>query len=143
MQMNLQYDILRTTTQPCSSPSASGQTADSPSLHMCPWTLSHIFYLHYFFILLVPCHLMSMYHVSQYKYRIMRPKSAASGRPIALIEISIMTKSSLPPFKRHLIHSDPLKPAALRTFHHPNIHSISNIPLEFRDSGRNQGNEKC
>lgn len=56
-----------------------------------------------------------------------------------------MTKSSLPPFKRHPIHSDPLKHAAtvLRTFDYPNIHSLSNIPLEFRDSGGNQGNAKC
>ena len=54
-----------------------------------------------------------------------------------------MTKPSLPPFKHHPIHSDPSKFTALRTFYHSNIHSISNIPLEFQDSGRNQGNAKC
>ena len=40
---------------------------------------------------------------------------------------SIMTKSSLPSFKRHPVRSDSSTPTALRTVSHPNIHRISDV----------------
>ena len=59
------------------------------------------------------------------------PPCLSSIPPVA--STSIMTKSSLPSFKRHPNHSDPPKPTALRTVHHPNIHRISDLLFVVTD----------